>query len=345
MTHRCVLLSDGARPTETIYCLAAADRLREVGVALERIDARLGWWGRRPRSRLVEQRLAGNTVIVCRSLAEDWIEWLEARRDQLAGVVYLIDDDLVAAAACEALPTTYRRRMARAAKREMRLLALADTVVVTSSVLRSRFVARHRDVRLLTPRLVAPVPNTRHFERPRWRSGFHGTRAHAADLAAIAPAVRQLRAERTGMDFEVMLGQHTPASLHDCCRVRRPRQWRAYRRLLGRARLHVGLVPLLPGTFNEGKSWIKFLETASMGAVGVFSARAPYTEVVEHGVDGLLVGDDPDAWFEAVRWLLDHPAEAEAMAQRAGQKAREVGDPAGAAQFWQALVCEIGGRG
>ncbi|MBF8223891.1 glycosyltransferase family protein [Halomonas sp. 328] len=336
---RWLVLSDGARPTEDIYFLeSAAPLLRARGVHCGRLEAR-GWRGLLGRG--IAGRLVGVNILVCRTLPEAWLSWLERRRDQLGRIVYLIDDDLVAAAEDATLPEAYRQRMARAASAQPRMLAVADEVVASSPALAARFEARHPRVRVLTPPLIAELPPLGHFAAPPsaespWRIGFHGTRAHLADLMQIAPALVALQRERDDTTLELMLGRHTPAVLAELPRTATPEPlaWPAFRDYQTSRWLHIGLVPLWETPFNRGKSYIKFLDIAAMGGVGLFSRRAPYTELVEHGVNGLLVGDEPSHWRHSLDWLLAHPGEARQMAEAAAQTARCLGDPETVANFW-----------
>ncbi len=334
-----LVLSDGARPTEDIYFLeSAAPLLRAHGVPSGRLEVR-GWRGL--LGRLIAGRLVGVNVLLCRTLPEVWLSWLERRRDQLGRIVYLIDDDLDAAAGDATLPEAYRQRMARAAAAQPRLLALADEVVASSPALAGRFEARHPRVRVLTPPLIAEPPPLDHFAGPPsaahpWSICFHGTRAHLADLEQIAPALVALQHERDDTELELMLGRHTPPALAELPRTATPEPlaWPAFRDYQASRRLHIGLVPLWETPFNQGKSYIKFMDLVAMGGVGLFSQRAPYTEIVTHGVNGLLVEDDPAAWRQSLDWLLMHPGEARRMAEAAGETARRLGDPEVAANFW-----------
>ena len=52
--------------------------------------------------------------------------------------------------------------------------------------------------------------------------------------------------------------------------------------------LHIGLAPLQPTEFNQGRSDIKFVEYAAAGVAAICSALEPYTATVRPGVDGLL---------------------------------------------------------
>lgn len=324
---RWLLLSDGARPTEDIYFLeSVAPRLRAEGHEVGRLDMR-GWRWR--LARWVLSRQSGANLVLCRTLPEPALRWLERERAHFDCVFYLIDDDLAAASGDTTLPPEYRARMATAAAGQARLLALADEVVACSDRLAERCRARHDSVRVMTPPMIAPLPALAHFahgpagEQP-WRIGFHGTRAHLADLGHIAPALRAIQHERGDTELELMLGEHVPVALADLPRTHcpAPLPWQKFRAYQARRRVHIGLAPLLDTPFNRGKSFIKFLDIAAMGGVGVYSRRSPYTEIVEEGVNGLLAGDDPDEWRQKIEWLLEHPGEALRMAEAAAQTAR-----------------------
>lgn len=322
---RWLLLSDGARPTEDIYFLeSTAPLLRSEGHDVGRLDVR-GWRWR--LARWVLSRQPGANLVLCRTLPERALRWLERERSAFGRIVYVIDDDLGAAAADDTLPAAYRERMARAAAQQPRLLTLADEVVACSSLLAERLRKRHGNVRVTPPPLITPLPDLGHFAdgptaaRP-WRLGFHGTRAHLADLMQIAPVLEALQRERDDTQLELMLGQYTPPGLAELPRVScpAPLPWQKFRDYQARHRVHIGLAPLLDSPFNRGKSYIKFLDIAVMGGVGVYSNRAPYTEIVEHGATGLLADDDPAEWQRCISWLLENPETARGMAEAAAAR-------------------------
>lgn len=130
--------------------------------------------------------------------------------------------------------------------------------------------------------------------------------------------------ERDDTELELMLGAHTPPELAELPRVSCPSAlpWDKFRAYQTRRHVHICLAPLLDTPFNRGKSFIKFLDITVMGGVGIYSNRAPYTEIVEHGVNGLLAGDAPSEWQRCLTWLLDHPEKAHAMASAAQEEAR-----------------------
>ncbi|WP_141321070.1 glycosyltransferase family protein [Halomonas halmophila] len=342
ISKRWFVLSDGARPTEDIYFLeSAAPGLRAEGLDIGRLDVRGLRWR---LARWVLSRQMGANLVICRSLPVYALRWLERQRDLFGRIVYLVDDDIPAAAEDEGLPAAYRQRMARLAEMQPRWLALADVVVTCSERLAASLAGRHADVRVLTPPLIAPLPDLAHFETAgaepgKWRLGFHGTRAHLPDLQHIASALIRLHDERPAVSLEVMMGRHTPPELRGLARLKAPdaRSWKAFRRYQQQHRLHIGLAPLLDSAFNRGKSFIKFLDISAMGGVGIYSRRAPYTDIVEDGVTGLLVDDTPQAWHDALHYLCDNPETTRRMAENAARVARQRGDPAQAVAFWRRL--------
>jgi glycosyltransferase involved in cell wall biosynthesis len=233
--------------------------------------------------------------------------------------------------------------MARIANLQPRLLALADEVVASSDQLAQYFTPRHSCVSVLTPPLLAPLPGQEHFAVPPsaqapWQIGFHGTRAHLQDLRHITPALEALQHQRDDTQLEIMLGEHIPKRLAALPRMEAPAPlpWQAFQQYQRQRRLHIGLAPLLATPFNQGKSFIKFLDIAAMGGVGIYSNRYPYTEVVRHGENGLLVEDSPEEWHGGLQQLLEDPAATKLMAQQAALDAKCIGDPSNAVSFWQA---------
>ncbi len=330
-----VILSDGAEPTEDIYFYATAAPWLEAEFSISSTKLHTKHWYL-PR-RMALSKLREANILICRSLAPKWLDLLESSRNQLGGIYYLIDDDLSAAVAAEELPESYRQRLVKiSVEQQPRILALADEVVATSQYLVEHFKQRHGRVSLLTPPLLTPLPTLEHFKTQPLCVGYYGTRAHLQDLNQIAPAIEIAHQHHPNLHFEVMLGKYTPEKLQSLERLTSvpPLPWNKFQTYQGQRRIHIGLAPLWDSAFNRGKSHIKFLDISIMGGVGVYSRRSPYEEVVEHGVDGMLAGDDPDEWYQCINYLVNHPEEALAMASAAAKKANMLGNPSKVCQFW-----------
>jgi len=152
---------------------------------------------------------------------------------------------------------------------------------------------------------------------------YMGTRTHDEDFALIEPALRALK-KRYGAAIDIMLvgvrandddegylnslapsavvGASYPAFV----------TWMAQQ-----PPFDIGLSPLRASAFNRCKSEIKVLDYAALGAVPVVSDIAPYHDTVRDGVDGFLVPDDPDRWFDVLDRLVGDPASRRRVASAA----------------------------
>lgn len=95
----------------------------------------------------------------------------------------------------------------------------------------------------------------------------------------------------------------------------------SFLKTLGQVHFDIGLAPLVDNAFNRCKSNIKWLEYSAYGRAGVYSDLEPYRDSVEHGKTGMLAGNDPREWFNALEFLITHPAERKAMGRAARKEA------------------------
>lgn len=78
--------------------------------------------------------------------------------------------------------------------------------------------------------------------------------------------------------------------------------YEGFKDLIAQYEWQIGIAPLVNNTFNKGKSNIKWIENTMIGVPVVASDVYPYSNTIEHGVDGWLVKDDwASALAEAVK--------------------------------------------
>ncbi|MEA2604231.1 MAG: hypothetical protein QOF89_5223 [Acidobacteriota bacterium] len=97
----------------------------------------------------------------------------------------------------------------------------------------------------------------------------------------------------------------------------------AYARTLAAQRPDVLIAPLDASRFSASKIPIKLLESAAVGAAGIYSRVPPYTEYVIDGETGLLVENREEAWEEALERLVLDPELRGRIAANAGRIVRE----------------------
>ena len=78
-----------------------------------------------------------------------------------------------------------------------------------------------------------------------------------------------------------------------------------YRQKIQNGNYDIGLSPLTTDEFTKCKYFNKFIEYTIAGIAGVYSNTEPYTFVVESGVNGLLVNDDPEDWLKSLGLLIE----------------------------------------
>ena len=81
-----------------------------------------------------------------------------------------------------------------------------------------------------------------------------------------------------------------------------------YLRRFSAAGFDIGLAPLLDDIFHRSKANTKFREYGACRVAGVYSNVDVYSQCVRDGRTGLLVANEPEAWYQAmVRLIEDQP--------------------------------------
>lgn len=186
------------------------------------------------------------------------------------------------------------------ADRIRRALDHCDRLVVSTPALAQAYGPLAREVRVIPNAIDLarwPKPQPRR-ERKRLRVGWAGAAQHLDDLRLIAPVV-----EATAGEFEwVFLGMCPPemrawaAEVHPMVTVGR------YPARLAAMELDIAVAPLVDHPFNRAKSSLKLLEYGALALPVVASDVEPYREAPVS-----RVGDNPDAWIEALQAIARSP--------------------------------------
>lgn len=297
------------------------------------------WWRRGPIERLGSNCFAaGGTVVLIR---RDGDALMRRVREQSGRLIYLIDDDIEGAVESLDLPSHYRERLIRFHEDHHRALTeRADTLIVTSQVLKERF-AWHRDVKLLHPVWHLPMAGESHFkeiERDGPIRAVHlGSGSHAAGLAFLEPIVGELLQRHPRLHFTYVGHGPSFGTLDRHPRVSRirPRSWRRYRMWIGRQRYHLGLYPVPDTPFDRARSHNKLLEYGVVGAVGAYSKNWPPARQVDGGA---IIADGQHEWIEALFSALAAPDKLLSLAASARPTLDRLNNAATQRRFWSELL-------
>lgn len=339
-----IVLSGGALPTEEIYFLkSSAPLFLKDNVFLPiRINCK------NPLilpSTLISRKYSCAHLIIMRSIPENWLIFIENNRQFFSTITYLIDDDLSAACIenpADYLPDDYVVKLEKIFLLQDRFFNLADTVVTSCKFLQSKFFSKHVDVRLLPPSYIYESPTYDHFNSISNQIIYSGTRSHLVDLNFIIPSLLDVGKKyptESGLKMSFFLGNHLPEPLKGQSFIKNYHSfsWNNYFRYQSLNRFNIGLAPLVDTPFNSGKSWNKFHDITAFGAVGIYSDRSPYRDIVIDGINGLLAKDDMLSWKECLLRLLDHPIDTLGMAKSALKTAKDIGNISENYLFWREL--------
>lgn len=303
-----VVISTGLNPSFDYF---VRPHLVNCGFQFEQIDAELvkansvDWQGVR-------------IVVLVRYLPKEWIAPLQEFRLQGGRVVYFMDDDLMDADAHSSLPVPYARKIRRLATDHLALIEEMCADFWVSSDYLSKKYSRWK------PKVLTPRPNAKMLEENRFvKMVYHGSASHQAEFRWLVPVIEAVQAGGNLTWFEVF-GDISVNRLYRSfprVSVMHPMGWDTYLAYTSGVSREIGLAPLLPDPFNAARAPTKFFDFARMGAVGLYSDVAPYSDFIRDGIDGILLPNDPSAWVAAINALATDDHRRSIMARAARERA------------------------
>jgi glycosyltransferase involved in cell wall biosynthesis len=129
--------------------------------------------------------------------------------------------------------------------------------------------------------------------------GWTGSHSTLKYLDMLLPVLRELR-EELDFTFLVIADKQPDLALEDWVFV----PWNPATEIEDLLRIDIGVMPLTPDRWSEGKCGFKLIQYLGLGIPAVASPVGVNSRIVEEGVSGFLA-DDPAAWKAALRRLLN----------------------------------------
>jgi glycosyltransferase involved in cell wall biosynthesis len=193
-----------------------------------------------------------------------------------------------------------------------RMIADNDWISTPSPVLAERFKKR-RD---LSPDTVTVIPNyiSDDYKHPQFDNGdkivigYCGGSSHYKDLheTGVLEAVQKLMHENKNIHFKsvgMLVDTYLPRSRFEFDGGKRGTDYLV--KIFPKLSFDIALGPIIDNIFNWGKSNIKWQEMTRAGAVFVGSNLGPYKQTLEDGKNALLVKNNSDEWYKALKRLID----------------------------------------
>ncbi|GAB3215956.1 glycosyltransferase family protein [Pseudaeromonas pectinilytica] len=263
----------------------------------------------------------GDVLIVIRYIPRSWQVWLDRQMINIHLIVYFMDDDLLDHQALSALPKSYRKKILKRGAEQHAWISLhCDQLWVSTPYLAKKY--RHLDAVL-----ISPSPCVSYLQRQKpVRLAYHGTSAHREEKQWLRSIMEGVLAARENVTFELFGEFDVYKTYRDLPRVKvmHPMSWNNYLAYTMTHEVDIGLAPLLPSEFNAARGAIKFFDFARMGAFGIYTNVAPYSDVIAQNVDGLLLENNIDIWISSLLLLVDNPEKRASLVSQAILKAQRL---------------------
>ncbi len=256
-------------------------------------------------------------VLVSTRTADDFNTELIAQANQRdCATAYMLDDDLLTfheygGNFADFKPgSAYYEAMVEAIRSADVVIGFSDQIERSVAPLNKRYIHCEDSV----PLECLPS-SARKTANQVFRFGYAGSGYRTAEFEMLRPAIERISAEYGdalrfsfwGMDASTLNikgnVEYVPFSAH----------YLEYLERLSQANFDAMLVPLmLEPSPKKAKNPNKFMETAIANAVGLFS-DVPSYQVVQHAVTGFKVAENTEAWYQAMKMLIEMPAEQRAQ--------------------------------
>ena len=255
-------------------------------------------------------------------------------RDRNLPIVYEIDDNLLqvpadkdtngvyarSAPSIQAIATAAARVIVSTEPLAVRMRQFNERVTVIPNVISESTWLKPIEADVL-PEAVTNLPTD------TFKVLYMGNSSHAEDLAMIRPVFEQLK--RDGIKARlVLIGGESEVAENApdwYTRVSIPQGIESYDLFVSwfrnvAATCDLAIAPLVANEFNQYKSPLKFLQYSAVGLPGIYSNVTPYKEVVADRVDGILVDNDAESWYQAINDAFSNRTELNSLAVAANQK-------------------------
>lgn len=250
-------------------------------------------------------------IIFVRYLTKNWIKFVEQNKDYIKKIIYFMDDDLFDLKSYKSLPLRYIKKIYLKAYRWKRwLIEMKADFFVSTEYLAKKY--SYMNPLILPPYPVLDLPSINEIKKNKEHEiikvFYYGTASHTKEIKWLHDIVKAVILSNKNIIFEFVGNDKVYKIFQSLERVIvvHPMKWNLYKIFLLSQKRHIGLVPMIDNNFNRARSYTKFFEFVSCGAVGVYSEESCYKDVISNETDGILLSNDKTVWIENILLLAEN---------------------------------------
>ncbi len=228
-------------------------------------------------------------------------------------------------------------------------LRKADMVTASTSYIQRHSLKFNENARVLPNVLDERLWKGREPREPSavTRILFAGTPTHKEDLRIALKSLLKILQEYGDRVELVLWGNELPELTELPNVIRGPEftpNYIDYARQLQAMDIDFAIVSLKETPFNRAKSHIKWLEYSACGIPAVYSAVGAYKQVIRDKQNGLLVPNTNNAWYRALKWMMENSDSRLEMARTARREVFEKHSLERNWRVWAEAYFELLGR-
>lgn len=257
------------------------------------------------RARHLSSKLLTWADIVIFLRSESGLEAYASRVCKQAGkhLVYVLDDDLLNIPDYLSSAKYYLRPEIQNNIRT--IMSNCDTFLTSSPVMLQKYGSSFKNAFQIHEPSLNAISHKQ--ENDKTIIGFAGSIDRSKDLNIILEdsLVKILKEYDDKVEIEFMGAKPDIVEKNNLNYIPYTDSYEKYTDVIKERNWDIGLAPMPITEFHKCKYFNKYVEYASFGIAGIYSNTEPYTFGIKDKENGLLVDNNTDDWYKAIKLLIE----------------------------------------
>lgn len=270
---------------------------------------------------LTKKELEQSDVVICVRGSER-LEYkiVKACKDAGKFVCYYLDDDLIDIPSVIDCAEYYKDN--NIVQNIIAIIGLCDVFMAPNPKLIAKYSKYNNNGALVKgpATMLDMVQEVMHKKNKAVRIGFAGGVGHANTLETVVKDALIRIDNEYGDKVEFEFVGAKPGFINQLKHVKHTKYMdspRLYKEYMQKCSWDIALAPLPEGEFFKYKYFNKFLEYGALKVSGIYSNIEPFIYIVENGKNGILCENTEEAWYNAIKKLIEDEELRQGIAEQA----------------------------